>query len=209
MQNKLEISVEITAEKILRAESSYYETIMNIASAKREVLRNDSFIEKNKKSIKSFVFWLCVAGIALIVLDFIPYGYCKPKYLLDASLFIFFTLVIVFLKKEDALHKSFWAKFNPYISDIKAEATFRLARRLVPFEARYTLQGNSISYARVKGGVSNPNWSREISGEYYICGDYVITYKNKQLYPHLFIFVGSSNELATYFEVLGIKKIEI
>ncbi len=209
MLNKLEFSVTITADKILRAESNYYETIMHIASVKRDHLRSNSFIEKHKGVLKKLIFGLCVAGVVLIVIDLLPYGYCQPNYLQDFILLLFFILIFVGLKKEDALATMFWAKCNRYIADIKTEATFKLARRLIPFEACYTLDGKNISYARIKGGEHNKNWSREISGEYLVCDDYVITYKPKQLYPDLFILIGSSAELAGYLDGLGLKRIEM
>lgn len=201
--------MEITAEKILRAESDYYETIMKIASVRRDALLNGSFIEKHKGFLNMSIFWLCVFGIVLILIDLLPFGYCKPDYLQDVILLIFFSFFLVFIKKRDSLSIKLWAKLNPYISDLKTDVTFRLARRLVPFEARYTFQGNSISYSRVKAGVSSINWSREVMGEYYLCNDYLITYKNNKLYPDLFILVEDSRELVRYFERLGIKRIEI
>ena len=123
MQKTLEVLTTITAEKIVRAESTYYETVKEIASRKRLALRDKSFIYRHRGKLKGFLKVLSVIGSFLVIIDFLPYGYCQPDYLKDFLFLSFFIGAYFFAQKADQISETMWLKLNNLICERITENT--------------------------------------------------------------------------------------
>lgn|GEM_PF-5480206 len=205
----MDFSVSINAEKILSAEAQFYEYTLKIASIKRQDLKNSSFFGRYDHIFKRIIFLLCALGTLITLLMFIPFGYCRPNYGQAVFFLTFFIMGFVFLQKEQALRDALWNKLNRWVADTRAAATFKIARRLAAFEAHYTIIGNNISYSRAKDGMTTPDWTKPLSGEFYVTDDFVIVYKSKQLYPYVFIWTDSGHKASEVLEGLGLKKMSL
>lgn len=209
MKKEFNYLCKVDAEHFIAAENEYHTTIRDIADLKR----NQHEIESKFRKFRPLLIWggkiLSLLGIALGILMLLPFGVCKTDYFTSILLLIFFILGFLFFKDEKKISNTLWSKTNKLVSDIRAEHTFKIARRLVPFEANYRFEENILTYSRIKDGNELINWSKTIEGQYYIGKKFIITYKNKSLFPHLFLFIRSSDEISSYFTDIGMKQIKL
>lgn len=209
MKKEFNYLCKVDAEHFIAAENEYHTTISDIADLKRNQNETESKFRKIRPLLISGGKILSLLGIALGILMLLPLGVCKTDYFLSTFLLITFIIGFLFFKNENKISNALWNKTNKLASESRAEHTFKIARKLVPFEANYRFEGNILTYSRIKGENELINWSKTVEGQYYIGKTFIITYKNKSLYPHLFLFIRSSDEMSSYFTELGMTQIKL
>jgi hypothetical protein len=204
MTELIKISCHVSAEKILRAEADYHDAIKRIASLKRNELNEKSLLKKYRVFLIWCLYITCVIGIALTILILLPMGTCKADYLFTIAMLVFFVAIILIFKNEQKISNAIWGKINNFISESRTEHMFKIARRLVPFEANYYFSGKMLTYVRQKDGNETTNWSKPISGQYYAGKDFIVTYKKKALYPDLFMFIDTPDSTVEHLNQMGL-----
>lgn len=207
MNEELKYSCQINADKFIATENEYYETIKKIADFKKIKSDENSLFNLFRPALIWAGKSLCLLGIMLAILVLLPFGICSTNYFMTVSLLIFFIVTFLLFKNERKISVMMWEKINKLVSESRTEHTFKIARRLVPFTANYHLIGNTITYSRTKEGNEAINWSKTIENEFYTGRNFVITYKKRSLFPHLFIFADSTGEIISYLNNLGMTQI--
>lgn len=98
---------------------------------------------------------------------------------------------------------------------VRAVRFIRQARRLVPFEADFSLQGDLLTYSRNKDGRWQHAWHRQLTKfcQYGVAmrGHHVIAIfaRSTALFPSVVILSNGSDELPLALNALGLRTVQI
>jgi|GEM_PF-1845755 len=186
-------------EEALRA--SFYERLL--ADRRGTFAR----FEKFSKHRVTVIRWLCFAGLVVAFLLALDRGLPYRGYRLDLLFALFFTCVYAlsyFLPRYPNLESKPWPPFWRTIAKIHTTGLLKTARKLVPFDAEYTFDGDSVMYFRTVAGNKKFAWQRQLRGQRMSGPGFTLLLKNeKSMRPTVLILHQPSPDMNAWLDRMG------
>lgn len=171
MTNEIQLSSQIDAAFIAKAEDDIYRILLKQRCLFNQRWQNNSGMNKLKVLLRYLGLVLCVLGAGLCGVGlFMGKGWHG---LVWASLFFMFVLLVWFFFKLPQIE----LKARSWTERISQKSCRKLAKKcveqadgMVPYKAHYAIKGDSMAYYRSQSGADETEahwqfvWNRRISG---------------------------------------------
>ena len=161
------IRSEVDAGFLDAAEREIYDILLTQHLAFSERWYSNKLLIKGTSFLRLFGIAACVFGLALclFVLLVTP-AWCPAwfniRYYIPA--FLILGIIFYFLPSIENAIKKWGRAYAPKNCRKIAARCVREARKLVPYTAEYTINGDAITYHRVKDGEIKSSWTRKLKG---------------------------------------------
>jgi hypothetical protein len=201
----LHLSSTIDAAEIDRLDealrAAFYERLL--ADRRRTFSRYKKFA-KHRVTI---VRWICFAGLFVAMLLAFGGGVPYRGYRLELLFSLFFICgyaLSYFLPRYPNWESKPWPPFWRTLAKIHASGLLTAARKLAPFDAEYTFDGDSVMYFRTVAGNKKFAWQRPLRGQRMSGPGFTLLLKNeKSLRPTVIILHQPSADMDAWLDRMG------
>ncbi len=201
----LHLCSTIDAAEINRLEealrTAFYERLLE---DRRQRLARFGRFYKHRVTV---IRWLCFAGLAVAAILALAGGLPYQGYRLELLFAVFFICIYAVnfaLPRNQQLNTAPWPPFWRTMAKIHASGLLKVARKLAPFDAEYTFDGDSVMYFRTVAGNKKFVWQRQLRGHRVAGPGFTLLLKNAtSMRPTMIILHQPSAEMDAWFERMG------
>jgi hypothetical protein len=141
----------------------------NLAERERMIRFGDALTSKIVSAPKAaaICMWLSVTGLVVALVLSALGGVLYQGYRLDWAFAVFFALMIVLLpalRRFVVWVRKPWLPYWNFLARMHTSMLLKTARANAPFEAEYVVDGDTVSYFRIRQGQREPAWTRRLYG---------------------------------------------